>query len=237
MARKKQNRKGNRKRKQAGPRMLSLGPTYPNSLIAKHKMVYSFDLTQSYAINSIGSTNLQSFNINSMYDPDTSALPSSGHQPRFYDEMAAIYNTYRVIGAKVRIRFVNLCGEPVYCYALLGNQQLSAATGWVNSTLKEVKGMRSSLVHSVNCGEKSVRTITMGYSPERIEGKSKAVIRGDPNFEALSGSNPNEIHLLSVAMSQVADGLGAASNALVRCEITIDFSAIWNDRKIHLTGS
>ena len=233
----KRGRKNKVKRKQNKPRMLSLGPTYPNSLIAKHTMNYQFDLQQVYNSTTLDSTCLKGFRLNSLYDPDVSVAAGSGHQPRFFDEMAVIYTTYRVIGCKVTLKFINLSNEPVYLHTVVGNQQLSDSTGWTNTTIREVKGCKSQIVHSLNTGPSSIKTMVIGYSPEKVEGKSKAVIRGDPTFEALSSQNPVEQHYLSVGMSQVASALGDNALAKCRCEIKLDFTAIWNDRKIHTQGS
>lgn len=238
MARKKNNKnKGRKRRKQNKPRMLSLGPTYPNSLLAKHKLNFSFDLSQLYSSDQIGTTNLRSFILNGMYDTDTAVGAGSGHQPRFFDEMSVIYNTYRVIGAKARLKFINLSSEPCYVHTVVGNQQLADSEGWTNNTLGEVKGIRSRIVHAVNTGSQSVVSMNIGYSPEAVEGKPKSAIRGDPSFEALFSHNPLEPHYLSIAMSQVSSTLGANAVANVKCEIELDFTAIWNDRKIHTVGS
>jgi hypothetical protein len=77
-----------------------------------------------------------------------------------------------------------------------------------------------------------VQSVTIPYSPEKVEGKSKAVIRGDPNFESGTSSSPAEPHYLSICASQVSSTLGGGADMNMQVEISIDFTAIWNDRKI-----
>lgn len=228
----KNNRKRQYKKKRTIPRSLSLGPYFPNSLIARHKFNYAVDLTQSYNVNDIGTTNMNNFRINSLRDPDLGVAPSSGGKFKFYDEMGTYYQSYRVIGAKAIIKIINLCQEPVYISTLLANQQLSSSTGWTNQTLAELKGVRRRIVHGVNTGAKSVATIVVPYTPEMVEGKARSHVRGDPNFESSYTSDPPELHYLSMCASQVSDTLGASTNMTVKAEVTILATAIWTDRKI-----
>ena len=60
------------------------------------------------------------FRANSLYDPDQS---SSGHQPRGFDELAAIYDHYCVIGSKIKVSFENdvdhVQEAGQYCFLML----------------------------------------------------------------------------------------------------------------------
>ena len=230
MARKNKGKRRRNQKKNGVPRSLSLGPYMPQSIIARHKYSTVFALSQSYMNATIQSdgANLHSFKLNCLSDPDSAGTGV----PRFFDEMHSFYTTYRVIGAKVRVKFINLSGEPCYIHAYQGAQQLSAQSALLPRQLNELKGVRRRILHSLDSGPKSVQTMVINYSPERQEGKSKAVIRGDPNFEALGSGEPMEKHYLSLTASQVSSTLGGQSNLNVQCEVNIDFTAIWNDRKI-----
>lgn len=233
----KYNKKRNYKKRNFKPKPLSLGPYMPNSIIAKHKFNYSIDFTQLYNNNSIGTTNINNFRINSLRDPDLSVAPNSGGSFKFYEEMGQFYQTYRVIGAKAIIKVINLCNEPVYVHTTLANTQLAPSTGLTNKTLREMRGMKSTIVHGVNTGDKSVRRLVVNYSPARVEGKSKSITRGDPNLESVFGTDPAELHYLTLCASQVSDALGQQSNMAVKVEVEIHATAIWNDRKILLPSS
>lgn len=227
------NRKPRRRRnnkKSTVPKALSLGPYMPQSIIAKHKYTTTFALSQDYTSATIQSNgnNIHSFKLNCLSDPDSAGTGV----PRFFDEMHTFYNTYRVIGAKARVKFINLSKEPAYIFAYKGAQQFSASSAMLPRQLNELKGIRKQILHSLDSGPNSVRTITIGYSPEKQEGKSRAVIRGDPSFEALATGEPVEKHYLSLAALQVSSALGGQENLNVQVEVAIDFTAIWNDRKI-----
>jgi len=217
-------------------RPLSLGPKMPNSLIAKHKFVHSFSLTEANnspnSFGGAGSTNMNSFRLNSLYDPDVKIGAGAGGVASFHENMALHYNTYRVLGAKVFLKFINLGAEPIYIATCKGgSQQVSEGVGLTLAEWKELKGSKTAVLHGMNTGPKSVRLLTESYSPEAVEGKSKSVIRGDPNFESLSATNPTEPHYFTCAATQI-NSTSSVQDMAVQCEITIMFTALWNDRKL-----
>lgn len=67
---------------------------------------YATKLKYSTIVN-ISGTVLRSrdhvFRANQLYDPD---FTGTGHQPRFFDQLAAIYRVYRVMGSKIRVQYV-----------------------------------------------------------------------------------------------------------------------------------
>lgn len=216
-----------RKKNRNKPRLLSLGPYMPQSIICKHKMSTAFLLTQNYQSTGIDSNNRHNFRINALQDADLDNQVSN--QPRMYDEMAAMYNTYRVLGANIQVKFINISGEPVYCLIVPGSQQITTATD--PQSVRELKGAQSRICHSVDSGPKSVLNMSYNYSPEKIEGRTKAAIRGNPDFEALYSTIPTELHYLSIMCHQVSSTLGGQNNATVQVEVTFNWTALWNDRK------
>ena len=212
------------------PRLLSMGPYMPDSCIAKHKMSVTYALSQNYQDTGIGSDQLQSFRLNSLYDADTSV--AGAQQPRFLDEMKEFYQTYRVLGCKVFLKFINLSKEPIYVMGLMGNQQLAGSDQHMPSDIREMKGSKVKILHSLDSGPKSVQHLVFNYSPASIEGCSKSRVRNDPNFQALATNHPNELHFLSTAIHQVSSTLGGTDNATVGIEATFHWTALWNDRKI-----
>lgn len=219
-------RKIKRKNFRRKPRLISLGPYMPQSIIAKHKLSTVFVLSQSYNSTGIGADNRHNFRLNALNDVD---LSSADPKPRMFDEMAAMYNTYRVLGCRVQLKFINMSGEPVYVMCVPGNQQITSADD--PQVIRELKGSQSRICHSLDSGPRSVVNMFYNYSPEKIEGKPKSQIRGNPDFEALHTNLPVELHFLSVMIHQVSTSLGAQNNATVQVEATFNFTALWNDRK------
>lgn len=228
--------KRNYRKRRMVARPLSLGPKFPQSIITKHKFVHSFSLTEANnspnSFGGVGSSNMNSFRLNSLWDPDVKVGAGSGGTADFYDVMAVHYSTYRVLGAKVYVKFINLGAEPVYIATCVGGaQQVSESTPLTFSQWKELKHSKTAVLHGMNTGTQSVRNLSVGYSPEKVEGKRKALIRGDPNFESGVQTSPLEQHYFSVGATQI-NSTASVQDMAVQCEITILYTALWNDRKI-----
>lgn len=222
-----------RRRKVSKPRMLSLGPTYPNGLIAKHKYSEATVLQGSYTTSDVPSTQMYSFRCANMFDPDRAA---GGHQPLFYDEMAIIYNQYRVLGAKCKIRFVNLSDEPVICFGAHLGAPLGA--GWEPDSLLERKDIRSRILSS-KTGGKNVATINLFYSPSKFYSQSKAQLKNDSDLvsKADGSSLASKTSFFEMGMAQVSTDLGGSDAHKVKIYIEIEYLAFWNDRTLKITGS
>lgn len=235
MPRRKANpRRRRRQRKGYIPRNLSLGPTYPNGIIAKHKYTMNKTLQATYVAGDIPGTALQSFRTASLFDPDRTGV---GHQPLFYDEMSAIYNQYRVLGAKCRVRFVNMSNEPVVVFgahlgAPLGN-------GWNPSQLMERKDVKSQFLSPLNAGGRNITSMNLFYSPGKFYKQSKENLRADNSLvgNAVGDVVPSKMTYFEVAIAQVDTTLGESANHAVKIYVDIEFSAFWNDRKLQTNDS
>lgn len=234
MPRRKNNRRKKNFKKQSIPKLLSLGPTYPNALIAKHKYTAEHVLSGTYTQGDIPAGALQSYRTASLYDPDRTG---GGHQPLFFDEMALIYSQYRVLGAKMTIRFVNICDEPIVCVgAHLG---APLGTGWNPRHLMERKDIRTQILSPMSAGGKNSTTMTLFYSPSKFYGQSKSNLKAD---NALVGTEdgatlPSKMSYFELGVAQVDTSVGNSNDHKVKVYIDIEYTAFWNDRKLKLTAS
>lgn len=230
------NQKRYRKKQNRGmvAKPLSLGPKMPNSIIAKHKFVHSFSLTEANnspnSFGGVGSTNMNAFRLNSLFDPDVKVGAGTGDSANFWSDMAQFYNTYRVLGAKVFCKFINLGAEPIYIASHKGGQQVAENVALTLAEWKELKYSKTAELHGMNTGQNSVRLLVDTYSPGMIEGKKKSITPGDPNFEAPSSGSPPEPHFYTVGATQI-NSTSSVQDMAVQCEITILYTAVWNDRR------
>lgn len=235
MPRRRNQKKNARRKRNNVPRsrMLALGPTYPNGLIAKHKYTEATVLQGSYTQGDIPSTAMYSFRCASMFDPDRAA---GGHQPLFYDEMSLIYNQYRVLGARARIRYVNMSDEPVIVFGAHLGAPLGA--GWEADSLLERKDIKSRIL-SAKTGGKNVATINLYYSPSKFYNQSKAHLRNDKDLVGSHDGNvvPAKTSFFEIGMAQVSTDLGDQDAHKVKIFIEIEYTAFWNDRKLKISGS
>lgn len=79
------------------PRELAIIPGlgFPARMRAKLRYNETFGLTST-----AGALNVYTFYANALYDPNQSG---GGHQPMYFDQFMAVYDHYKVIGAKVQV--------------------------------------------------------------------------------------------------------------------------------------
>jgi len=58
------------------------------------------------------------WNINSVFDPDQSGV---GHQPRYFDQLALLYNRYRVLSATFDVSIRQRATHGIACYLIPNN--------------------------------------------------------------------------------------------------------------------
>lgn len=79
----------------------TLGSLFPNSgKLIRHKYADRITLPATVA----GNNSVYVFRANSLFDPD---LTGVGHQPMFYDDMAAHYNKYTVMWSTIKVVIPN----------------------------------------------------------------------------------------------------------------------------------
>jgi hypothetical protein len=223
-----------RNRRVSRPRVLSLGPTFPNGIIAKHKYTDQLVLSGTYTQSDIPATALQSIRTASLFDPDRTNV---GHQPLFYDEMALVYNQYRVLGAKMRIRFVNLCEEPII--AVGAHLGAPLGTGWNPHHLMERKDVKTQILSPMSAGGKNQTSMTLFYSPSKFYKQTKSNLRADNDLVGKEDGSvvPSKMTYFEFGVSQVDSAAGGSADHKVKVYIDIEYTAFWNDRKLKLTPS
>lgn len=222
----KKNRKRNYKKKNSRkPKLLSIGPYFPPKIICRHKYQQVFAMSQSYNLNSLAQHN---FRLNSMFDPDVETISTTQHQPRLFDEMNSFYDTYKVIGAKAYVKFINLSEEPAYIGTKVAQYQASTSDTTLND-FREMKGTKVNILHGLNSGPRSVVTHVRKYSPSKTEGISKREFNVRvKDFAAGTNTNPLTPHFLSTMITQVSDTLGSSENLNVQVELTIHYTTEWS---------
>lgn len=130
----------------------------------------------------------QTFNVNSLFDPDRTGV---GHQPSFFDLYASYYSNYYVRGAWVKVTFTNTgATTPVYAVAFLSDVQSSSQTVEQMSEAKYAKMTCVGL--STGQGQK---TLDFPYvSIPRLMGQPNA--EPDDNMYAAVGASPADCAFL-----------------------------------------
>lgn len=93
------NRKRIFKRKRRNYRVARMPSLLGNKKLVKLKYNETLQLNPGAA----GAIATYVFSANGMYDPN---VTSTGHQPRGFDQLMALYNQYTVIGSKINVTFI-----------------------------------------------------------------------------------------------------------------------------------
>lgn len=186
----------------------SLQP-FPNRYICKMK--YSTNVTTDAV------TGQYVFNLNSLYDPDRTGI---GHQPYGYDNLALLYNRYRVISCGWRI--VQPAGGfqgPATMIAAIPNNDLSIV--YVDAG-QMCENPRTKYVIQ-NPGGAITPLKGKSYIPTLV-GRTKAQYMADDHYQSVVTTSPIELALLYVQSFSPSSGAVAPGVAIqVVLEYTVEF--------------
>lgn len=190
--------------------VVNVGRNFPGSMISSHR--YS-DTIVVDPIAGIGAYHC--FRTTSVFDPDFTGV---GHQPLGHDRMAAIYNRYTVLSARITCTFVGPGGSPAICGVKLSDN--STPTSVVNYQLVRENG--DHCAYRVCSGTNNYKQrVTQTYTPRKAFDK--------PDWEKLkadSNSNPtnNAYFIMFVTPVNSTQDLGS-----LNCLVTIDYKVKWFD--------
>lgn len=211
-----------------------LGPLFPATMLAKHKFGKTITLLQAdngvAADEAIDTSNSAAFRCNNIYDPDY-ATASGADKAIFYQEMAAHYKRYKVIGAKLTCKFINLCEDQVYIGIIRDLSHLSS--GDVDGLI-ERQGTRHLILNPASSGPGGVKTIRSGYSPAKQFGVKKSQVKAMDELNVdIAGSSADADYnaLWNIWMAPVAHSHRNA-DTIVECQINIEYLVRWEDRQI-----
>lgn len=187
----------------------ALGSGIPNAVIMKHKYCESFTGATTTTLAT------QIFNLTSMYDPDHTGI---GHQPYYYDQMAALYSKYTVIGVAYDIR-VN-CGSNQILCGVKAQRDTTALSSI--SDVCERPGAKWALLN----GAGTPKRFKGYFSLSRLFGVSKKAIMDDGDYSAAVGASPAKAYYLNIS-AQHPDG---TSSSAYQYTLTLTFYTRWSER-------
>jgi len=164
-----------------------------------------------------GAVSQYAFRLNSAYDPD---YTGGGHQPYFYDQFAAIYRKYTVMGSTFKASFCPIVSATTTVQPsgplLIGiSSDDDGVLPGSNKTIQEVTGSQSALLGNA-MGGNNVKTFSLTYDPKRD-------LNLDPKCDVLTvpiGANPGYQWFASIFATE--QGLGSPSSVVVNVEILFD---------------
>lgn len=143
---------------------------------------------------------MYSYNLNGLFDPNQTG---TGHQPRGYDQLSALYQRYRVYRVRYEVSY-SLAYTNSTSPAYVG---LSCTNAAIGTSFNDVVEQPHSTVKP--CTPAMAVTISGSVDLAQLNGKTPTAYASDDTTQALTGANPTEILRLQLAMLDVT-GLARA---------------------------
>jgi len=164
-------RRGRPKRNKTRISRAMTNTAFPSSKFCKMTYADNWTLTST-----TGTPGGWIFNINSLFDPDQTGV---GHQPYFYDQLAAIYNAYVVTACKIEIT------GSASSNASVTLRSTTSPTVPSNLTLEmERPKCKKAFFTATGNG----KTITNYTTCAALFGRSKSAITDEDDFRGAGGS-------------------------------------------------
>lgn len=203
--------------KSSAPNVARLFKTLPAGAFLSPKLVtklrYASVVSHS---NGVADAGMYQFRLNSVYDPD---FTGGGVQPPYFDKIAGLYNTYRVLSAKFRVRTM---------FATGGTQLVTA---WTSASSTAVNSVSSAM-----CQTDADTIIVSAYtdaneggfkkwiSMAKAFGVERAEIETDSDYGALVTANPNKVAYLNLYSGNMTGTATSTCTSLVEISYYVEWS-------------
>lgn len=191
---------------------VSIGNSFPSKMVVNHKY-----REYVYITNTSGSLANYNFAANGIYDPN---LTGTGHQPSYYDTLAAIYGHYHVIGAKIKVTFIpaDTGNSPLVVGILQNDDATNSNTAY--SAIMEQPLTKHKILS--NGGVDTKQVVTMKWSARKTFGKG---IMANNSLQGTTITNPSELTVFNI----FTQPLDLVSNNSCYALVELEYLTIWNE--------
>lgn len=167
----------------------------------------------------IGTVSSYTFRANDLFDPD---YTSTGHQPRGFDELIAMYNHFTVLGSRITVDFAlqPSATYPLDCFIQLAGEPGVSASAIDWHERQDVKSV------VISQSGKPTGRLSYNFSAKKFFGPSRPV--NDSAQKGSSTASPSELayyHLGAVAHNAASDPTG------LYCSVKIDYIVMFHEAK------
>jgi len=191
--------------------MVVFGQGLPKRAMVTHKYrdVFSYTSTLGGIANYL-------WKANGIYDPNTTG---GGHQPLYFDQFAALYDHWYVVGSKVRFRILPVPGNTTN----IGVATFVNDDGTVLGTdITMVAEQHKAKMTSFGVNVERPQILTLNYSAKKTYG---GTIVGNSKQEGSSSNDPTELSYYALSFQS----LDFATSASINVEVEIDYIVVWTE--------
>jgi len=201
-------------RKTTVPRtMVDIGKGFPKKMQMTHKYTENVILTSASGVLAT-----YKFSCNNMYDPNFSG---TGHQPLYFDQMAALYDHFVVIGSKIKFTLVPGGATTAPCaFGINVNDDTTVVPSEFTSLSEQTQ---SNIKYFAPNNTKPL-ALTKTWSAKKFFGGS---ILANTELQGSPASGPTEQSYFALYIQSLDGATTAACYAVV--EIT--YIALWKELK------
>jgi len=162
-----------------------------------------------------------SFRMNSLFDPD---FTGTGHQPYYFDQLAALYTRYVVVSSKITVEYMPIT-DYIATAVPVGPIVVGLRTddnGSVSSTLstaQEEQLSTTTLIGSPTGGNNKI-TMVKTYSPSRDLG----LTIDDDTVGAPTNGNPSQVWFANLFSASIGDAASTTMLCKVQMEFVVKFT-------------
>lgn len=158
----------------------NLGAGIPPKVTTTLKYVERVGMTST-----TGAMALHTFSANGIFDPN---ITGTGHQPMYFDQLAALYNHYVVEASRIKVEIMpfNTTGSSSATFFVRGDDggTLTSSNMYTNLETRGVKYVQCPIYED---NQVYVRRLTTGFSKRKTFGNNK-----NNSVQAGVGANPAE---------------------------------------------
>lgn len=157
------------------------------------------------------------FRLNSLFDLN---LTGTGHQPKGFDQLAALYGRYRVYSAKYRLTFAQTSNSiPLYC----GAAPTNTLTGFTDIT-DHAETPFCKYIVAVNSNPLPIGNFTGRVDLAELNGKTRIAYASDDTTQALVSASPSEQLNLHIMVQSLDNSTNVAMQVIVQIWYDVEFS-------------
>lgn len=193
--------------------IVNLGLGFPKRVLVKHRYAEQVTLTSTAGVPAY-----YRFTTNGMFDPNTTG---AGHQPKYFDQLSALYNQYTVIGSKMRARIVPSATNGAASLITFLVDDDASLTNNAPIVNQEEPNSRRIIVPP---GSNNVINTSLGWSAKKNFGGS---VMANNDLQGTPTSNPSEQEYFTFAFG----ACDASSTVSFYVEVLIEYVAVWTELK------
>lgn len=191
---------------------VNFGYGFPAKVKVIHKYYDQFNLNSA-----LGVLTSYQFHANGMYDPN---ITGTGHQPQYFDQLAAVYDHYVVIGSKITIMPAgNLDSNRGFQVCAYLNDDTSIVGSF------ESAAQQTDAVSGVYSSSRENPNLELTYSAKKVYGGN---IMNNAQMMGTGSVDPTEKSVYTILMKATDP---AATDCNVSFAVMIEYIAVWFELK------